>query len=85
MIGRSHTCNLTLDDDTVSRQHAELREEDGSWVITDLDSTNGVRVNGWRVPRAVLREGDLVSLGATRLAFRRGGGADEVAVRDRSG
>jgi pSer/pThr/pTyr-binding forkhead associated (FHA) protein len=69
VIGRSRHCDLVLGEPTVSRLHAELREEGGGWVIADLGSTNGTWVNGWRVQRAELRAGDEVSLGAQRLVF----------------
>src|SRR5881392_1623658 len=49
VIGRSRDSDLTLDDPNVSRRHAELRREDGAWVVADLASTNGVKVNGRRV------------------------------------
>ena len=69
VIGRSPGCDLVLDDPTVSRHHAELvREEDG-WVLRDMGSTNGTRINGWRVRRAVVARGDEIAVGATRLRF----------------
>jgi pSer/pThr/pTyr-binding forkhead associated (FHA) protein len=69
VIGRSRHCDLVLGEPTVSRLHAELREEDEGWVIADLGSTNGTWVNGWRVQRAELHAGDEVALGAQRLMF----------------
>jgi pSer/pThr/pTyr-binding forkhead associated (FHA) protein len=69
VIGRSRHCDLVLGEPTVSRLHAELREENTGWVIADLGSTNGTWVNGWRVQRAELSAGDEVVLGAQRLVF----------------
>jgi hypothetical protein len=69
VIGRSPDCALTLADPTVSRRHAELRRESGRWVVADLDSSNGTRVNGWRVRRATLGTGDELTLGAVRVVF----------------
>ena len=69
VLGRSRECDTVLDDPNVSRQHAELRQEDGGWVIADLGSTNGVKVNGRRVERARLAPGDTVTLGLTDLTF----------------
>jgi pSer/pThr/pTyr-binding forkhead associated (FHA) protein len=69
VIGRSRHCDLVLGEPTVSRLHAELREENTGWVIADLGSTNGTWVNGWRVQRAELSPGDEVVLGAQRLVF----------------
>jgi hypothetical protein len=68
-IGRSRECDVTLDDANVSRRHAELRREGGSWVVADLGSTNGVKVNGHRVSRQPLQPGDEITLGIERLTF----------------
>jgi hypothetical protein len=69
LIGRSRDCDVPLDDPNVSRRHAELRREDGIWIIADLGSTNGVKVNGRRVEQAELQAGDEVMLGLARLRF----------------
>ena len=69
VLGRSRDCDITLEDPNVSRRHAELRNEDGRWVVADLGSTNGVKVNGRRVERAALEPGDEVVLGLARLRF----------------
>ena len=69
LIGRSRDCDITLDDPNVSRRHAELRNEDGRWVVTDLGSTNGVKLNGRRVEEAALEPGDELTLGLARLRF----------------
>ena len=45
-IGRSRECDIVLGDSNVSRKHAEIRPRGDGWTITDLGSTNGVRVNG---------------------------------------
>ena len=69
VIGRSPRCNLVLNDPTVSRRHAALRREDEGWRITDLGSTNGTWVNGWRVDRALVRDGDELVLGGLAAVF----------------
>jgi hypothetical protein len=69
LIGRSRECDFMLDDPNVSRQHAELRREGDGWVVADLGSTNGVKVNGNRVREAGLRAGDEITLGLARLSF----------------
>lgn len=71
VIGRSIACDLTLSDRTVSRWHAELIRDGDRWVVRDMGSTNGTRVNGWRVRRAVLEPGDVVALGAQRVVIGR--------------
>jgi FhaA, N-terminal domain/FHA domain len=69
-IGRSRQCDVVLEDANISRQHAELRPRGGSWVLTDLGSTNGSRLNGHQVERSeVVRPGDEIELGATVLRF----------------
>jgi pSer/pThr/pTyr-binding forkhead associated (FHA) protein len=68
-IGRSRDCDVTLDDANVSRRHAELRREGGTWVVADLGSTNGVKVNGHRVSQQPLQPGDEITLGLERLVF----------------
>ena len=70
-IGRSRECDIRLADPNASRRHAELRQDGAAYWIVDLDSTNGVEVNGTRTKRAKLEPGDTVTIGATRLEFRR--------------
>jgi pSer/pThr/pTyr-binding forkhead associated (FHA) protein len=60
-----------LDHDTVSRRHAQLRRTGGGWEILDLGSLNGTWVNGWRVDRATLHDGDVVQLGDLRVDITR--------------
>jgi hypothetical protein len=68
-IGRSPDCDLALGDITVSWHHAELRRAGLGWVLVDLGSKNGTRVNGWRADAGfTVRAGDWVSFG--RAAFR---------------
>src|SRR5437588_1033049 len=69
LIGRSRDCDITLEDPNASRRHAEVRNQDGHWVVTDLGSTNGIKVNGRRVEEAVLAPGDEIELGLARLRF----------------
>lgn len=63
-IGRAPSCDFTVADLSVSRWHARLHREDGTWLLSDLGSTNGTRLNGWRVTSAVpVQPGDNVSFG----------------------
>jgi pSer/pThr/pTyr-binding forkhead associated (FHA) protein len=71
LIGRSKDCDIQLADPNVSRRHAEVRQEGAAYWIVDLDSTNGMEVNGRRLKRAKLRQGDRITLGSTELVFRR--------------
>ncbi len=71
VIGRSRECDIQLNDSNASRRHAELRQEGASYWIVDLGSTNGMEVNGKRVKRAKLRDGDTVTIGSTEMTFGR--------------
>jgi FHA domain-containing protein len=69
-IGRSRQCEVVIDDPNVSRQHAEIRPRGGSWVLTDLGSTNGSSLNGRRVMGPeVLKPGDEIDIGTSTLTF----------------
>jgi hypothetical protein len=70
-IGRSKECDIQLPDPNVSRKHAEVRQEGAAYWVIDLDSTNGMEVNGRRQKRAKLRQGDRITLGSTDLVFKR--------------
>jgi hypothetical protein len=67
VLGRGRDCDVVLSSGAVSRRHAKLLFRDGSWVIRDLGSTNGTRVNGVRVGRCRLRPGDRLALGDALL------------------
>ena len=71
VIGRSKECDIQLEDPNVSRRHAEVRQEGTAYWIVDLESTNGIEVNGRRLKRAKLEDGDTVTLGSTEITFRR--------------
>jgi FHA domain-containing protein/uncharacterized protein DUF1707 len=68
-LGRSSSCQLVFDDDTVSRRHAALVCRDGAWHVVDLGSSNGTYVNGRRVMDAEVRAGDELALGTTRVVL----------------
>jgi hypothetical protein len=70
-IGRAPECELVLRDSRVSRKHARLAARNGVLVLTDLDSTNGTRVNGHRVSEVVLGAGDRILIGETTLTIER--------------
>jgi hypothetical protein len=69
VLGRSRECDIQVEDPNVSRRHAELRQEGSTYWIVDLDSTNGIEVNGRRVKRAKLEPGDSFTVGATEVTF----------------
>jgi pSer/pThr/pTyr-binding forkhead associated (FHA) protein len=69
VLGRSRECDIQVEDPNVSRRHAELRQEGSAYWIVDLDSTNGIEVNGKRVQRAKLESGDTFTVGSTEITF----------------
>jgi hypothetical protein len=68
-IGREDDNDIQLNDDRTSRFHAKLQDDSGQVILTDLDSTNGTRVNGHPVQMKVLQAGDLVAIGRCVLLF----------------
>lgn len=68
-IGREEGNSLRLNDERVSRFHAKVQSEDGDFIITDLDSTNGTRVNGSPVQIRRLKPGDQIAIGRSVLLF----------------
>jgi hypothetical protein len=74
MIGRDPGCDLLIEDTTVSRQHAILDRCVRGWLVMDFGSTNGTRLNGWRVREPVpVKAGDQVTFGAVTFVLREGG------------
>ena len=65
-LGRGPSCDIRLDDPLVSRRHAAVVDVDGALAVSDLDSANGLYVNGRRCRHVVkLRLGDVLQLGGT--------------------
>src|SRR5262245_22570931 len=69
VVGTHAGCDLVLTDPEVSRRHLRVDHRDGSYILTDLGSTNGTRVAGARVREAFLEDGALITLGGTTLRF----------------
>jgi len=66
-IGRGADNTITVPDPTVSRHHAKLSFQDGTWIVEDLGSANGITVEGKRIEKLVLKPGDTFKLG--EIAF----------------
>jgi pSer/pThr/pTyr-binding forkhead associated (FHA) protein len=77
-IGREEGNVIQLNDDRVSRFHVKIQEDNRQLVLTDLESTNGTRVNGEDIQLRILRHGDLITVGRSVLLF---GSRDEIAER----
>ncbi|MCX7422430.1 MAG: FHA domain-containing protein [Planctomycetia bacterium] len=80
-VGREEDNSIQLNDERVSRFHLKIQEDDGRVILTDLDSTNGTRVNGAPAQLRVLQFGDLIAVGRCVLVF---GSPEEIARRFRS-
>jgi hypothetical protein len=69
-IGRLPDCTIALPDANVSRKHTEVHHRGNAFVIVDLGSTNGTKINGTRIDNErTLADGDIVSVGSTHLRF----------------
>src|SRR5213593_901801 len=77
-IGREEGNTLRLNDERVSRFHAKVQVDGDDYILTDLESTNGTRVNGTTVQIRRLRIGDRVGVGRSLLLF---GSNEEIAAR----
>jgi hypothetical protein len=79
-VGRRLDNDLVLDDPHVSRQHLHLKAQRGRYLLIDLDSTSGTRVNGRQVKEHWLKPGDVISIAAIEMVYGedRGGPPDEA-------
>jgi pSer/pThr/pTyr-binding forkhead associated (FHA) protein len=71
VLGRSKDCDIRVSDPNVSRRHAEIRPDGVGWMIVDLDSTNGIEVDGKRVKELALEDGAHFTVGTTEVSFSR--------------
>ena len=73
IIGRSADADVVIPAQEVSRRHAQILPDANGWTLIDLDSTNGVRVNGRQLgPPARLSDGDVIGIGPVELVFEAG-------------
>ncbi len=77
-VGREEGNPVQLNDERISRFHLKVQENDGKIVLTDLESTNGTKVNGESVHLTIVRAGDLIALGRTVIVV---GSREEIALR----
>jgi pSer/pThr/pTyr-binding forkhead associated (FHA) protein len=77
-IGREEGNTIQLNDERVSRYHLKIQEDHNRLVITDLESTNGTKVNGEEVQLRILRYGDMINVGKSVLLF---GSREQIAQR----
>lgn len=69
VIGRDKTADIALKDPLISRQHAAVIYRDKSYLLKDMDSTNGTHMKGARIQQAELHHGDKFRIGDTMLQF----------------
>jgi pSer/pThr/pTyr-binding forkhead associated (FHA) protein len=71
LIGRNPSTQIRLADESISREHAFVSydEYEESWMLEDLQSTNGTKLNGKRIRSASLSDGDVIEVGQTKLKF----------------
>jgi pSer/pThr/pTyr-binding forkhead associated (FHA) protein len=72
IVGRSLQANISIDGNGISRTHAAIRKSGPEYTFTDLNSANGVYLNGIKTHSAVLREGDMLQLGDAVFVFHEG-------------
>ena len=77
-VGREEVNDIQLNDERVSRCHFKIQRDNDRLVLTDLDSTNGTKVNGVEYPLKILRSGDLISVGRSLMLV---GSEEEIAAR----
>lgn len=69
VAGRSSVADLFLNTSSASRKHFEVVPQRGGYVLKDLESTNGTKVNHTRVAECRLSDGDIISVGSLQIAF----------------
>lgn len=77
-IGREEGNTIQLNDERVSRFHLKIQEDHEKLVLTDLESTNGTKVNGEDIQLRILRYGDMIAIGRSVLLF---GSRDQIVSR----
>jgi predicted component of type VI protein secretion system len=77
-IGREDENSVRLNDERVSRFHAKIQEDGGKLILTDLESTNGTRINGHPIQMRVLQIGDQIAIGRCLLVY---GSPEEIRNR----
>src|SRR5258705_6773833 len=69
IIGRGETAQIQISDNHASREHCKVFEQGGAWVVADLNSRNGIKVNDVQTTRKNLSNGDRIVIGETTIVF----------------
>ena len=75
IIGRGFECDLQIFDESASRRHCTIEKTDDGYILTDLETSAGTKVNEQRVYRRHLESGDTIAIGETKIIF------DEKSLR----
>src|SRR5690348_15217163 len=79
IIGRGETCQVQISDTHASREHCKVFEQGGAWVVADLNSRNGIKVNDVQTTRRNLSNGDKIIIGETVIVFETAGATAPAA------
>jgi len=71
IVGRASKCEVTIDHDSISRRHLRLRWTENGPLAVDLESKNGLFINGEREMVALVKDGDIIRAGAIRFRYQR--------------
>src|SRR5262245_5388261 len=82
VLGRRESCDIPLRFPNVSSTHCKLLFQDGYWFVQDLNSTNGIKVNGMRVLRKVLLPGDELTIAKRKYIIHDGLAAGRRALEE---
>src|SRR6056297_4335719 len=77
-VGREEGNDIQLNDERISRCHLKIQRDNDRLVLTDLDSTNGTKVNGVECQLKILRHGDLIAVGRSLMLL---GSEEQIAAR----
>ena len=69
ILGRLNSNDIPIQDANASREHAKIYKQGNRFAIVDLNSTNGTMVNGQRVTKRVLKEGDVIGIGVVHMRY----------------
>jgi adenylate cyclase len=79
VLGRRESCDVCLRFPNVSGRHCELSFKDGFWTVRDLDSTNGIKVNGTKVGKKLLHPGDTITIAKRTFTIQYRAPTDRIA------
>ena len=70
IVGSSSLCDIQIEDEGIQTQHLSLRFSSGKWTLTDFDTDEGTCLNGEKISRAELKDGDTIRVGRVHLRIK---------------